>query len=139
RREPLERPRPGGRLGALCSCCSGAPGVRPAPRWARVVRRMRLTSVGRIRRSSRCSSIVRTRGMGSGDLVAVFFEPAHRLGDALLEANLGLEAEALAGAVGVEATAWLAVGLVGVPDEIALEAGQALDQPGEVANRDLVA
>src|SRR5688572_19499981 len=67
----------------------------------------------------------------------VLAEPGDRLLQALFERCRGGEVEQLSGAAGVEAAAGLAVGLGGVPDELALEAGEAGYQLGEVANGDL--
>src|SRR5947208_635748 len=59
--------------------------------------------------------------------------------DAVRERGPGREPELLAGPRDVQATPRLSVGLAGVPDEAPLEGGRPRDDPGQVADRDLLA
>src|SRR5881628_620911 len=70
--------------------------------------------------------------------VALFVE-GDGAADALLEADLGGETEALAGPGHVEAPARLAVRLGGIPDEASPISGGAGDQRGQIADGDLLA
>src|SRR5262245_58437135 len=63
--------------------------------------------------------------------------PFDRPSQAILKERLRPEAELALGAAYVQTPARLAVGLAGIPDDIALEAGQPGDRLDEVADRDL--
>src|SRR4051794_37203061 len=71
--------------------------------------------------------------LGAADRASRLVE-LDRLAQPVLERDLGLEAHQLAGARDVEEALRLAVGSRRVPDGLALEAGQVVDQLSEVAD-----
>lgn len=66
-------------------------------------------------------------------------EPVDRAAQAVFEADFRGPVELSLGSGDVEGAARLTVRLGGVPDELAVEAGEFRDQLGEVADGDLLA
>src|SRR3954465_7434499 len=83
--------------------------------------------------------VISARGMSARDAGGLLAEAGDRAAQALFEVDLRLEAHELAGARDVEEALGLAVGPRGVPHGLALEADQALDRLGEVADARLLA